>query len=164
MSLNSIKRLILLLWASYFTIIVTSNLADALKEAGLFSPDWPYASGNFGFIQKVIAIYSLPDLFAWGVYGVIILLELSIMILFWKAASKWKGLGSSSERWITNPFGMAILLWTIFILADEFFIVSERLPGLEGIHFTGLITQVITLMLLLVQPHVPATMKETSTL
>ena len=152
MNLHSIKRIVVLFWGLYFTIVVATNLCDALKEVGVLSTTWPFASGNFGFIQQVISIYSLPDGIAWVVYIIIILLEVTIALHFWKAFLNREGLESSSGRSVISAFGFAISLWCIFILADELFITYERLPGSEGGHVTGLIAQVVTLVLVLFVP------------
>ncbi|MGE3802766.1 MAG: hypothetical protein AB7H80_17255 [Candidatus Kapaibacterium sp.] len=153
MSLHSVKRLILLFWALFFTIVVAANLSDMFREMGLFSPEWPFASGNFGYIQKVIEIYSLPNLFAWTAYSIILLFELTIATLFWKGFRNSADIQSSNGGSAITPFGAALLLWMFFVLSDEFFITYERLPGSEGGHFTGLIAQAATLLLFLFVPQ-----------
>lgn len=162
MSLNSIKRLIILLWASYFTVILTTNIGDILVKAGILSANWSYVSGNFDYIRKFMGIYPLPDIFVWVAYVAIMLLQVGIVFLFWKAFIHWRTIRSSSERLITSPFGMAILLWVIFIVSDEFFLAYDRIQGVEGAFFTGLIVQVITFILVLFVPREPVNVAEES--
>ena len=148
-NLHSIKRIVVLFWALFFTIVFATNLCDAFREIGMLPKDWAFASGNFGFVKQAVVIFSLPDGFTWTLYGLIILLELTIAFLFWKTWRNGDALRSSDGRSAATAFGAAIILWSVFLLSDEFFIVYDRLSGAEEGHFTGLIAQVVTFGLVL---------------
>ena len=41
-----LKRLLLLVWAVWLTVVFLSNLADAGKGVGLLGESWAFALGN----------------------------------------------------------------------------------------------------------------------
>ena len=54
------KRLLLLFWTMFFTIISLTNLVDFLGEVGVL--DWTFLdSNNFGYVQSVVDVYNVGD-------------------------------------------------------------------------------------------------------
>src|SRR4051812_23516098 len=56
------KRLLLLVWAVWISVVFLSNLADAAKGLGWLPESWAFASGNLQFIRQTTARYGTPDL------------------------------------------------------------------------------------------------------
>lgn len=56
-----LKRLLLLFWASWFSIVFLTNLLDACKELGVLPQTWAFASGNYAFVCQTTARYGTPD-------------------------------------------------------------------------------------------------------
>ena len=92
------KRLLLLFWAVWLSMVVATNLADALRSAGLLVADSPWASGNYATILEVTAPFELPHLGARQpcIAGVIAWEGVS-MLLFWMAAIRFPPPGSSTR-------------------------------------------------------------------
>lgn len=147
-----IKRSILLFWALYFLLVLSSNLGDALKEIGLLPADWIYASGNYGLIQKVVNIYSFPSFITAILFAGVLLLQLLITIYFWQAYREHQLSDSELMRLVYRAFGTAFLLWFLFILSDEFFLVYDKIAGLERGHFGMLVAQIVTFLTITLVP------------
>jgi hypothetical protein len=118
-----LKRLLVLFWAMYFSMIALTNLVDLLDELG--AGDWTFLdSGNFAYLSSVVKVYGLgPGLTkallagAWAV-------ETVGAILFWRALL---GSGSAGRRLRTSLqalcWGAAV--WTAFVFMVEFFVAYE---------------------------------------
>ena len=73
-----LKRLLLLFWAAYFTIVLATNACDAAKAAGLLNNSWTFASGNYHFVCETTARYGPPG---W------VNAALFAAVLIWEAAA-----------------------------------------------------------------------------
>ena len=70
-----LKRLLLLFWATWFSIVFFSNLADGLKALQWLGSSWAFASGNFQFIKETTARYGTPAWLNGILFAVVILWE-----------------------------------------------------------------------------------------
>ncbi len=70
-----LKRVLLLFWAVWLSVVFLSNLADALKGIGLLGESWAFASGNFKFMKETTARYGTPDLVNALLFAGVILCE-----------------------------------------------------------------------------------------
>src|SRR5271156_3907946 len=107
------KRLLLLFWALWFSIVFLSNLADGLKALGLLPDAWAFASDNFKFIKETTARYGTPAfvngvLFAW-----VIVWEGFVAVLFWRAGWAFQGKKSANKA-LYSAFTASLLLWAGF--------------------------------------------------
>lgn len=109
--MNSIllKRLLLLFWAVWFSIVFLSNLADGIKTLHWLPDSWAFASGNFKFIQDTTSRYATPDwlngvLFAW-----VIVWEGVAAFLFWRAGRTFLGRNSARNA-VYQAFTVSLLL------------------------------------------------------
>jgi hypothetical protein len=57
----AVKRLLLLVWAVWLSVVFLSNLADAAKGLGWLPESWAFASGNLHSIRQTTARYGTPD-------------------------------------------------------------------------------------------------------
>ena len=86
-----LKRLLLLFWAVWFTLVVASNVADGLKVAGLLSDSLVFNSGNYAAILKVAEPFGVPtELVGFLFVGVIGWESLST-VLFWYTGLTFQG-------------------------------------------------------------------------
>jgi len=69
-----LKRLLLLFWAVWLSVVLLSNLADAGKGLGILGDSWPFASGNLKAISDTTAKYGIPDLVNGMLFAGVILL------------------------------------------------------------------------------------------
>lgn len=137
---------LLLFWALYFTIIWLSNSADALKALGLLSGNWPFASGNYTLIVRVMAIYQSPEWLAALFFAGVILWEGIGAIGLWRAFRATIQQSALAHQQAIQALAISLGLWAGFILADEVFL-AYLLGGLSGTHFNLFLAGLATLIL-----------------
>ena len=59
--LRLLKLAVLTGWALWFSVVLLTNVLDALRHLGLLPDGWRMASGNFDVIRSVTARYHIPD-------------------------------------------------------------------------------------------------------
>jgi hypothetical protein len=117
---RTLKRLLLIFWAIWLTLVVAGNACDALKNRGLLPERWLYSSGNYQAILEVLAPYNLPDELAGVLFAGVILWEATVMILFW-----WSGLtiqnfaARDGRLLLAITFAASLGLWGAFQIACE---------------------------------------------
>ncbi|GAB2592855.1 hypothetical protein [Spirosoma areae] len=144
---RQIRSGLILFWALYFSIVLLSNSADALKALGLLPSNWPFASGNFGLIQQVIGVYGLPVFVAGLLFAGVIVWQGFGMMVFWKAFIGTIRQTPNEKVLVHQALGITIGLWAAFILADEFFL-AYTLGGLSATHFSLLLAELATFILI----------------
>ena len=142
-TLRVLKRGILLFWALYFTIVLASNLADALQALGALPDSFPFVSGNYGFIARVTGIYGTPAIVNAVLYLGVLVWEAVAAALFWQALRRW-GSASGLEA-VDRAFTVSAGLWAAFVLMDELFIAYE-IPGLEATHVRLFVASLVSLL------------------
>lgn len=139
-----IKRIILLFWALYFSIVLASNLTDGMRAAGWLPADIAFASGNYEMVRQVTAIYHTREWLVAILYLGVLAWEGWAAWLFWRA---YRSIGLHKSEWkqpVYQAFTISLLLWMTFLLMDELFIAYE-VTDLERIHLLLIITQLVTL-------------------
>lgn len=136
-----LKRLLLLFWAVWLSIVFLSNLADAGKGLGLLDQSWAFASDNWKNIQDTTARYSIPAAVNATLFAGVIVWEGVAAVLFWRAGWSFRG-RSSSRQTVYLAFTASLLLWGVFLIADEVLIAYR----LEGTHLRLFIAHLVTLM------------------
>ena len=133
MSQSTLSRGLLLFWSAWFSVVFSSNLADGLVAVGLLPHGWRFASGNFRMIGQSIGIYSLGESWAAIFFAAVVLAQLGAATLFWRAFLD-RDCIKPGNRTVLPAFVLGIGLFAAFLVADEFFIVYDRLAGLETTH------------------------------
>jgi hypothetical protein len=136
-----LKRLLLLVWAVWFSIVVLTNLTDAGKGLGLLDESWTFASGNWKILRETTARYKTPDVVNAVLFAGVILWEAVAAVLFWWSAWSYRG-RNSARKAVYLAFMTALLLWGAFLVADEVFI-SYRLASA---HLPLFISHLVTLL------------------
>ena len=138
---NTVQKIVLLFWSSYFSIVTVTNILDGLRSMGVLSKDWKLVSGNFEMILQTTSKVDVPvGLIVFLYFGVIVI-ELIISVLFWKSVR------NTSDVNIYSAFSAGLILFAGFILADEIFCDFT----FESIHmriFFGLLVSLATLIIL----------------
>lgn len=135
------KRLLLLGWAAWLSVVFLSNLADAAKALRWLPESWAFASGNLQFIRQTTAPYGTPDLVNAGLFAGVIVWEGVATVLFWRAAWTFRG-GGMGRKAMYQAFIVLLSLWFGFLVADEVFIAY----ALEGTHLRLFVAQLLTLL------------------
>jgi hypothetical protein len=133
-----LKRLLLLFWAAYFTIVLATNACDAAKAAGLLDDSWAFASGNYRFVCETTARYGPPGWVNDALFAGVIFWEAAAAASFWWAAFAY------NRRSVYIAFTVGLGLWAGFLLADEICIAYS----VEGTHLRLLVAQLVTLLVI----------------
>ncbi|WP_338875174.1 hypothetical protein WBJ53_06080 [Spirosoma sp. SC4-14] len=144
---NRIRAGLMLFWALYFSIVWLSNTADALKALSLLPANWPFASGNYTLIVRVVAIYQSPVWLSILFFAGVILWEGIGAFLFWKAFAAVFRQNPTQKISIHQAFGFTIGLWAAFILADEIFL-AYMLGGISATHYNLLLAELASFILI----------------
>jgi hypothetical protein len=138
----------LVFWATWFSVVLASNVTDALAASALLPPSWPFASGNFALVVESVSIYSLSRISAAILFALVLVLELAAAVLFWRAALDREPLSRTAEPRILLPFVVAIALFCGFLVFDEVLLLYRRFPSLETTHFVVLGALLLSLSIL----------------
>lgn len=143
-----LHRLLLLFWSVYFSLVFASNLVNGFQEVGLAPSDWTFTSGNFALVAQSVSTYGSANGLAAFLFVALLVVQLATLLLFWMAVrDNWRSEEGASAS-VIRPFIPAVGLFTGFLIADELFIVYERIPTLETDHFLvlcGLLLSVLVL-------------------
>jgi hypothetical protein len=136
-----LKRLLLLFWAAWLTVVFLSNLADAGKAWGLLGESWAFASGNWRLVQETTARYGIPAAVNVALFAGVIFWEGLAAVLFWRAALSFRG-RDSARRAVYLAFTTSLLLWGAFLVIDEVLVAYS----LEGTHLRLFVAHLVTLV------------------
>src|SRR5690242_17552828 len=124
-----IKVLVQIGWSAWISVVVTTNILDALHNAG-FLPQWVSSSGNFQLMLSTTAVYHTPVVIDWFLFLGVILWEAIFALLFWRSVvALWKE-GSRNNPSVQMAYVFALPLWLVFLFFDEVFL---NYP-IEGAH------------------------------
>jgi hypothetical protein len=135
---------ILCFWASYFTVVFGSNAGDALKQLGLLSESFAFASGNYALVYRVTRIYGVTSTAVAALFAGVLAWQIAAALSFWRAflfAARDRG----QSLGVNTAFVLGLGLWAAFILLDEILIAYET-PGLETTHLGLLSAQLLSLV------------------
>jgi hypothetical protein len=138
----TLKRLLVLFWAAYFTLTFLSNVTDAAKALEMLPASWPFASGNYAFLVQTTARYQAPAQVNAALFGGVILWEGLAAFQFWVA---W----ATFPRWhlVRAAFTVGLMLWAAFIVADEI-CISYGVAATHWRLFTALLATLLAVELL----------------
>lgn len=136
-----LKRLLLLFWAVWMSVVFLSNLTDAGKGLGLLGESWTFASHNWKFIQDTTARYRIPVAVNAVLFAGVILWQGAAAALFWWAGWSFRG-RNASRKAVYLAFTISLLLWGAFLVADEIFISYQ----LESTHLRLFVAYLVTLL------------------
>jgi len=151
MTCRTLKRLLLLFWAVWLSLVVSGNTCDALKALGVLPESFAYASGNYRTILEVLAPFDLPVALGGVLFAGVILWETIAAASFWWIGLTFQGYHARERR--------GLLIFTIMLslgLWGTFQIACEALPSplayqLAGTHrmlFTETLATLLAVVLL----------------
>jgi hypothetical protein len=136
-----LKRLLLLFWAVWFSVVLLTNLTDAGRALGLLGESWTFASHNWQAIQETTARYKAPTTVNAVLFAGVILWQAIATGLFWWAGWGFRRKGSARKT-VYLAFTASLLLWGAFLVADEVFINYN----LESVHIRLFVAHLVTLL------------------
>ena len=144
------KRSILLFWAAWLSIVVATNVLDVLRPFGALPPSFPFASGNWYWINQTMDPLGVPRWMQTGLFAGAIAWEALAAVLFWRAVAAYRGRPLAEETETILACGVNLALWAAFQVLDEVFLAYQP----EGTHRAIFISQIATLVLLYLPPSV----------
>jgi len=145
----AVKRVILVFWAAWFTIVFLTNLFDALKALGIVGEGWTFASGNWAFMVKTTAIYHLPTSAVALLFAGVLAWECLAAISMWLVVgARCHAPDRRSAPAVYRAFAVALGLFGAFMIADEIFIAYP----VEGTHLRIFVTLLVSLLAVCLLP------------
>jgi hypothetical protein len=145
-----LKRMLLLFWAVWLSLVFAGNVCDALKTAGFLPEAFRFVSGNYDSILQVAAPFGLPAALTGLLYAGVIGWEGLSAVLFWYTGLTFKH-ASDCPGPLVLTFTVSLALWAAFQLACEA-LPSPLAYQIAGVH-RGLFTaQLATLLPLVLLP------------
>jgi len=147
-TLLGIKRISLLFWAAWLSVVVTTNILDGLEVLGVLPQSFKFVSGNWQWINQVMDPLGVPRGLQTVLFVSVIGWEAFAAILYWCAMVMYRGRPLTEETATICACGVNLGLWAAFQVLDEVFMAYEP----EGVHRVIFINQVLTLLLLHLLP------------
>lgn len=142
----ALKQGILYFWAAWVTVVLMSNLTDAVKAMGLLPPGWRFASGNFSMVAEAVGG---PLWLAALLFAGVLLWQGAAVWWLWEAARDYRFRGEADLRSLYTAFGLCLALWGAFALADELFLTYT----VQAVHLRLFTAQAISLMMIVLLPE-----------
>jgi hypothetical protein len=143
-----LKRALLFFWATWFTLVFASNVADGLRELGLLPESWAFSSGNFRFVAETTSRYGTPEWLNAVLFAGAIVWEGLAAFLFWRAFWAYRDWKAGLQRAYLAMI-VSLLLWATFLIVDEVFIAY----AVEGTHFRLFIATLATVLVMELLPE-----------
>jgi hypothetical protein len=141
---STLQAGLLLFWAIWLSLIVLTNLADALKVLGVLPESWTLASYNYRLVEQTVGAHGVPAAVAAVLFAGVIAWELLAAGLFWRAWTAFRRDGDGAGREVTQAFVVGLALWAAFLIATEATVAYATAATHKG----TLIAQIATLLLL----------------
>lgn len=149
--MSAIKRLTLLFWAAWLSVVATTNVLDSLRALGALPASFKFASGNWRWINQMMDPLDVPRGLQAALFAGAIAWEALGATLFWWAVASYRGRPLAQEKATVSACGVNLGLWSAFQVLDEVFLAYQP----EGVHRAIFVSQVATLLLLQLMPDPP---------
>lgn len=152
--MTRLRRGLVLFWAAWFSLVLATNAADALRALGLVAPAESFASGNFALVRETVSRHGVP---AWGaavLFAGVLAWQGAAAVLLWRAGLDARAFAVRLHPKVATAFGVGIGLWAAFLLADELFLAYAVARTHVGLFSAQLLT--LLAIALLPDPSPPA--------
>lgn len=139
---STLQAGLLCFWAVWTSLIVLTNLHDALKTVGALPQSWTLASYNYTLVVQTVGAQGVPVGVAAVLFAGAVAWEALAAGLLWRAfAAMRRGRGGASPA-VTQAFVVSLALWAAFLVATE----ATVSYATAGTHKSTLIAQLLTLL------------------
>jgi hypothetical protein len=143
-SLAAVKRGLLAFWATWLSVVAATNVLDALRAAGALPLSFPFASGNWGWINQTMDPLAVPRGLQAALFAGAVAWEALAAGLFWRACRSYRDRPLEQEREAVAACGVSLALWAAFQVLDEVFLAYQP----EAVHRAIFLNQIATVLLL----------------
>src|SRR5215469_18126862 len=113
-TLLSIKRTILLFWAAWLGVVLTTNILNALEVLGVLPGSFKFVSGNWQWINQVMDPLGIPRGLQTVLFAGVIGWGALAAILYWCAVVMYRGRPLTQEKVSIWACGVNLALWAAF--------------------------------------------------
>ena len=147
----TLKRGLLLFWALWLSVVVTTNVLDRLPSG----PFLPYAVVpvriDWSWINRTMDPLDVPRPVQALMFSGVVLWEALAAALFWPALVAYRGLPLGQEPTVIAASAVNLGLWAAFQVLDEVFLAYSP----EVVHRDIFVSQLLTLVVLCVLSDPP---------
>src|SRR5215470_7640817 len=143
-----IKRGLLLFWALWYSLVVTTNVLNALQALGILPTGFKFVSGNWEWINRTMNPLGVPIMLQAFLFAGVIAWQLLCAILFFIACSRFRDRRLVEETASLWACAVALALWSAFQVLDEAFLAYDP----ESVHRVIFIEAILTIMFLQLMP------------
>lgn len=118
-TLFGIKRISLLFWAAWLSVIVTTNILNGLEVLGVLPQSFKFVSGNWQWINQVMDPLGAPRGLQAVLFVSVIGSEALAATLYWCAVVMYRGRPLTQEKATICACGVNLGLWAPFQVLDE---------------------------------------------
>lgn len=147
-TLCGIKRMLLLFWAAWLTVVAATNVLNALQVLGVIDESLKFVSGNWQWINQTMDPLGVPRQLQATLFAGAIAWEALAASMFWWAAIAYRGRPLIQERAAVSACGVNLALWAAFQVLDEVFIAYQP----QSVHRMIFVSQIATLLALQLLP------------
>jgi hypothetical protein len=139
-----IKRIVLVFWAAWLSVVVVTNVLNGLRAVEALPSSFKFVSGNWEWINQVMDPLGAPRGMQGTLFAGAIVWEALAAALFWWAVATYQGRRLTREKPTLYACGCNLALWAAFQVLDEVFLAYES----ERVHRMIFLNQIATLVLL----------------
>ena len=143
-----IKRGLLLFWALWHSVVVTTNVLNALQALGILPAGFKFVSGNWEWINHTMNPLGVPIALQAFLFAGVILWELLCATLFVVACARFRNRTLVEEKESLWACAAALALWCAFQVLDEAFLAYDA----ESVHRVIFIEAILTMIFLQLMP------------
>ena len=143
-----IKRGLLLFWALWYSVVVTTNVLNALQALGILPASFKFVSGNWQWINQTMNPLGVPIAMQAFLFAGAIVWEMLCAILFFVAWARFRNRTLVEEKESLWACAVALVLWCAFQVLDEAFLAYDP----ESVHRVIFIETILTMMFLQLMP------------
>jgi hypothetical protein len=144
-----IKRGLLLFWALWYSVVVTTNVLNALQALGILPAGFKFVSGNWEWINRTMNPLGVPIMLQAFLFAGVIVWQILCAILFFVACARFRDRRFVEEKESLWACAVALALWGAFQVLDEVFLAYDP----ESVHRVIFIETILTMMFLQLMPR-----------
>lgn len=147
-STTGIKRLLLLFWALWLSVVACTNILNGLQALGIVVESFRFVSGNWAWINTTLDPLGVPRGLQAFLFISVIIWEAVAAGLFWRAVFTFGDRPINQERETIVACVVNLALWSAFLVLDEVLLAHQP----ETVHRSIFVMQIATILVLCLIP------------